>query len=91
MHHRGFFVDGLSQIFAVDNFDQPDAGGTELMIKRIAVRFLDDNFDFIPVRSGSCRMNWGLSRVRIPASPTASLPRLAGNQRGYPPAASTFP
>jgi len=52
MHHRRFFVDGLSQILAIHNFHQPDPSGAQLMIKRIAVRCLDDHFGLHPRQIG---------------------------------------
>ena len=46
VHHRGSVIDGGVQLIARLNDYQLRSGGAQLVIERIAMRFLDDDFGF---------------------------------------------
>ena len=48
MHHRCLWIDGLFQIVAGFYDHELYSGSAQLMVKWIAMRFLDDDFRFHP-------------------------------------------
>ncbi len=69
VHHGGPLANRLAQFIAGFDLDQLDAGGPQLMVERVAMGFLDDDFRLHSSQVRQLFDECFVVPVRIPASP----------------------